>query len=45
MKKEYIKPELEIVEFEAEDVMSTSGVLNVGKEGDGFGDWKDTWGL
>lgn len=45
MKKEYIKPELEIVEFEAEDVMSTSGVLNAGKKGDGFGDWKDTWGL
>lgn len=26
MKEEYIKPEIEIVEFECEDVITTSGI-------------------
>jgi hypothetical protein len=35
MKKTYEKPEIEITEFEAEDIMLTSGLTN---GGDGFGD-------
>jgi len=36
MKKEYEKPELEIIEFEVEDIMTSSSLDNDGK-------WNSGW--
>lgn len=38
MKKEYVKPEMEIITFETENMMEPSAINPV-KDGDGFGDW------
>lgn len=40
MKKEYIKPEIEIITFTTNDMMSISDPT---LPGDGFGEWPDNW--
>lgn len=41
MKKEYISPEMEIVKFETEDIMQSSGVT----VNDLLNTWSDDWGF
>ncbi len=40
MKKTYIEPELEVIEFETEDIMNASGVTY----NDALSSWSDAWG-
>jgi len=40
MKKTYIEPEFEVVEFETEDIMNPSGVSFMSN----MSSWADSWG-
>ena len=39
MKKEYVKPTIEVIIIETEDIMNTSGRLGITRDGDGEIEW------
>ncbi len=44
MKKEYINPEMEVIQFETEDIMSASGIVYNSQITDPLNAFNNNWG-